>query len=249
MVWLFSQYVPIRKVVYFTLETLLVFLVLIFEANAIRLGQNPSMGQLLLIPLIYQICFYYGDALGIDVGLSHREFLTKSLQAVAASSAVLIGVYTLLPKAAVGREFFLPNLLVLPAILLAGRMTYRMVIERGRMMENILVIGSGEIAGLIQDEINKGWLGYRVLAYSEASEILGREDICDWVREKNIRRIVVAVADRRAQFPLEALLRLKVRGVDILDGMTFYERLKGKILTEMIRPGWLIFNDGFRRPR
>jgi len=36
-----------------------------------------------------------------------------------------------------------------------------------------------------------------------------------------------------------------VRGLSIIDGESFYERIAGKVLVEKINPSWLIFSDGF----
>jgi sugar transferase (PEP-CTERM system associated) len=40
-----------------------------------------------------------------------------------------------------------------------------------------------------------------------------------------------------------------VRGINIIDGESFYERITGKVLVEKINPSWLIFSDGFVKSR
>jgi len=40
-----------------------------------------------------------------------------------------------------------------------------------------------------------------------------------------------------------------MRGIDVVEGETFYEHLAGKIIVEKIRPSWLIFHGGFAKPR
>ncbi len=56
---------------------------------------------------------------------------------------------------------------------------------------------------------------------------------------------MVATSDRRAAFPLEELLDLKLRGVEIEEGMDFYERVTGKIRVRELRPSQIIFSHGF----
>ena len=45
--------------------------------------------------------------------------------------------------------------------------------------------------------------------------------------------------------PIETLLKYKLKGVNILQGINFYERLTGKILVENVNPSWIIFSEGF----
>jgi sugar transferase (PEP-CTERM system associated) len=66
-------------------------------------------------------------------------------------------------------------------------------------------------------------------------------------REAGIKQILVATADLGASMPVDELLRCKAEGFPVEDGHTFYERLLGRILTDRLRPEWLIFSDGFVR--
>ena len=71
--------------------------------------------------------------------------------------------------------------------------------------------------------------------------------LMDKCRELEIDEIVVAVNDRRKNFPLYELLDCKLHGIDVLDALSFFERESGKIMLQLLNPGWLIFSDGFRR--
>jgi len=55
----------------------------------------------------------------------------------------------------------------------------------------------------------------------------------------------VALDEKRGVMPYTELLNCKVRGISIIDGESFYERITGKLLVEKINPSWLIFSDGF----
>jgi sugar transferase (PEP-CTERM system associated) len=68
-----------------------------------------------------------------------------------------------------------------------------------------------------------------------------------YARRHNIDEIVVAMDDRRRNFPADELVSCRVAGVDIVDTLTFYERQTGKVKTELLQPGWLIFSRGFRQ--
>jgi len=65
------------------------------------------------------------------------------------------------------------------------------------------------------------------------------------VDAKKIERIIVAPDDRRGAVPVKELLHLKLQGVEIEQGLTFYERSTGKILVEKLNPSSIFFSKGF----
>ena len=66
---------------------------------------------------------------------------------------------------------------------------------------------------------------------------------------EKVERIVVALEERRGQFPLAQLLECKMRGIQVQEGVDFYEHLSGKLLVERLHPSFLIFSEGFRISR
>ena len=58
--------------------------------------------------------------------------------------------------------------------------------------------------------------------------------------------IIVAVENRRECLPLQSLLESRVSGIDVEDGIEFYERITGKMAIEAVRPSTLILSKGFR---
>ena len=66
--------------------------------------------------------------------------------------------------------------------------------------------------------------------------------------EAQIDEIVVAMDDRRQQFPLKELLDCRLAGMEIIELATFLERETGKVYLDMLIPSWMIFGaSGFRR--
>lgn len=60
-----------------------------------------------------------------------------------------------------------------------------------------------------------------------------------------IDEIVVAVDDRRRDFPLDELLDCKMSGIDVIEVQSFFERETSKIKVDILHPSWLIFSEGF----
>ena len=63
----------------------------------------------------------------------------------------------------------------------------------------------------------------------------------------NVDRIIVALEERRGRFPTEELLKCRMEGISIEEGIAFYEHLTGKLLIERVYPSFLIFSNGFTK--
>ena len=71
--------------------------------------------------------------------------------------------------------------------------------------------------------------------------------LLETVRSLEIDEIVVAMDDRRRNFPIAELLQCRLGGVEITDIVSFLERETGKVHLDVLNPSWLIFGEGFRR--
>ncbi|MDR3437883.1 TIGR03013 family XrtA/PEP-CTERM system glycosyltransferase [Telmatospirillum sp.] len=62
--------------------------------------------------------------------------------------------------------------------------------------------------------------------------------------EKRVEELVVASAERRG-LPVYDLLACKLRGIQVTEYASFWERESGQVDLEEISPSWLLFSDGF----
>jgi sugar transferase (PEP-CTERM system associated) len=69
--------------------------------------------------------------------------------------------------------------------------------------------------------------------------------LSDLACKHDAEEIVIAMDDRRRGFPIGELLACKLRGVDVVDILTFLERESGKVKLDLMNPSWLIFANGF----
>jgi sugar transferase (PEP-CTERM system associated) len=67
--------------------------------------------------------------------------------------------------------------------------------------------------------------------------------------EHHADEIVIAADERRGTLPVRDLLDAKLAGIDVVDLSEFLERETGKIRVDLLKPGWLVFSDGFRTGR
>src|SRR5207247_2074924 len=143
------------------------------------------------------------------------------------------------------------------------RLAIHWILGHPELGERILIVGSGPFAVEIAKEtLERKDAGFRVVGFVDSDpKLVGKSlinpkvigltsELASLVRNQNIDRIVVAIGDRRGQFPTQQLLRLSLSGdVSIEESASFYERLTGRVLLDMIRPSWLIFSSRGQRAR
>jgi sugar transferase (PEP-CTERM system associated) len=61
-----------------------------------------------------------------------------------------------------------------------------------------------------------------------------------------VDRVIVAIEDRRGEFPVRELLKLRFNGVVIEDAGALLERLTGKLHLDGLHPSSFIYSEGFR---
>ena len=145
-------------------------------------------------------------------------------------------------------------------LLLAGRLAFRSVatlLEPGR---RVVILGASdlgvdiaqaitarphagiELVGFLADEfLPSGIAGFPVLGPMHQLE-----KVMSMVA---VNSIIVASKQRDESFPSDELLRAKLRGVHVESGVSFYERLTGRLHLRELHPSYLIFREGFRSSR
>jgi len=128
-------------------------------------------------------------------------------------------------------------------------------ISATQQRENVLVLGTGPLALQMAETISAADDRYNFCGYVQPTAtqpasaadhaVATTERILQTVRDQNIGRIVVALAERRGVLPIREMFSCKLRGVDVVDAATFYEKTTGKLLIEHIQPGWFVFSNGF----
>jgi sugar transferase (PEP-CTERM system associated) len=153
---------------------------------------------------------------------------------------------------------------VVAAGLLAGalpvvlRSYLRHLALRGKFVEEILIVGTGELPAKLHRELGRGMVRTkrhaRVLSLSESLSTRGREidlaELNDLVAKARITRVVVAELDARTRERLSAtLLDSRLRGLQVSDAIDFYEEVSGKIWVEALNPQWFVYTAGLNCPK
>ena len=215
--------------------------------------------KVLLVSIITQLTLYLNDLYEFKIMDSNIDLASRLIQSIGITSITLAIIYFLWPDVIIGRWIFFASLIVLLLFLVSWRLLYSLVIRRKLFAEKAIILGSGELARDMLHEIeSRKDLSYDIVCaianeknqdmkdqFRDMSVHYGFDNICNLAEAENVKSVIVALDEKRGILPYEELLKCKVKGMDILDGESFYERITGKLLVEKINPSWLIFADGF----
>jgi len=207
--------------------------------------------------------FYFFDLYDFVVMRDRRELVLRLLQALGLAWVALALTFYALPQVMIGRGVTLISLPLALSLMVGWRLSIHWILGHPELGERILIVGSGPFAVEIAKEtLQRKDVGFRVVGFVDNDpalvgkslinpKVIGlTSELASLVKRENIDRLVVAIGDRRGQFPTQELLKLSLSGdVTIEESAAFYERLTGRVLLDMIRPSWLIFSSRGRRAR
>jgi sugar transferase (PEP-CTERM system associated) len=267
MLRVFKQYYPIRNIFFVIGEGLLIFIVVLPVSFTLMSAGSFAVDilllmKILLVATIGQICMYYSELYDFE---GTQEFIdrgTRILRALGIAAVVLAFVYYLFPGANIDSEKFAISSVIVALIMIAWRVFLQLVFESGIFNQNIILLGSGQVANDIDSEIRKKKdCGYTValqisempfaenISLNRTSKLLElpySKGLCDRTKELAADKIVVAMNEKSELLPANELLECRLQGISIIDGDQFYEMLTGKLIVEKMNPNWLVFTDGFK---
>lgn len=166
-------------------------------------------------------------------------------------------VYYLFPAVSTGRGAQALAMAAAFTGLLATRMTLYSVVGSKRFKRNVLVYGRGDMAAsLTQMCAPLEHRSFRIVGYlgvlgerreAKCTPGVARDgSLLQFVTDRQIDEIVVAMDNRRNGFPARELLDCRLAGVKISEALTFAERETGRIDLKALHPSWIIYGNGFR---
>jgi len=232
-----------------------------FDNGAVKY-YDPYFVKTTVLTLTYVTYFYYLDLYTPDMYRPSRMMFIKLMSACLLATVTLFSIFYMIPSLKTWRGILLIDTLILPPLILVWRLLFSKVKGLNLPSKRVLIIGSGDLAkkiggaiykqaehgfqlaGFIDDDPNK--LGVSIV---NPGVIGGYGDINRLVASDNIDMIIVALPDRRSKLPMSALLDCKLKGISVIEGETFNERLTGNIPLDHLKPSWMVFSDGFKSLR
>jgi len=185
-----------------------------------------------------------------------RGILLRAALGMLVGLFLMMAVLVLFPALAIGSEAFTLTFAVSVAGVLLFRTLVYLVAGNTLFRRRVLVVGAGPMASQVEslrrkvDRQDMVLVGYvpiagQPLAVEEAKLVSTNGTLLDLATAHRVNEIVVAIDERRSQFPLEQILDCKMSGLKVLDLMTFFEQQTGKIKLDALSPSSMIFADGF----
>jgi sugar transferase (PEP-CTERM system associated) len=273
MVRIFSQYVSAKSLLLMFVESLLIVAALVVAVR-LRFWRDPAeitayiifpdfFVQCVIVVLVCLACFYYNDLYDLRVARGPVDRILRVEQSIGAASLLLGLVYFLFPGLLLSRGVFLIGMGFVTLFIMGGRKLMDSTWHLTTVGQNVLILGTGELAEQLAGEIakrpdlNMKLFGFVAPTQTEMAAaardglpVLGcAEDLEEIAGQHSISRIVVALEDRRGVLPIRELVTLRVRGIFVEDAPSALSALTGRVSLRIVRPSWFVFSDGFHRSR
>ena len=261
-----NHYISVRQAGFFLSEGALIF-GSIFLSGLIHssyLYGVPVFSALFinifLVTIVCQICLYFNNLYKNSMAWTRGGRLAiRILKSVALASGIIFVFYQIYPPVQLPWQVCLIALVVLPFWLPLWRILFGRFITRV-FNSKVLIIGTGNLGkSLGREMLKKVEARYELEGFIDrdpqriGTPVVNPQVIGDYqslpevIARRGIDHVVVALDDQRGQVPLDVLLAIRLRGIPVEDGISFYERITGKIAIERLKPSWLIFGSGFQK--
>lgn len=231
------------------------------ETGDVLFNQRGWM-KVVMLTVVIQLAFYLFDLYDLPATRRYRRVIINLLIALSVATVLLSILFYVVPSLQLGRGVFLVDVTLIVAVIPAWRLIVAWSAGHPQLgvRERVLILGSGDQAiELARATLERRTAGFHIVGFVDNKpELVGKSlinpkvigltaNIGGLVEQYQVDRIVVAVADGRGKFPTEELLTLSLSGrVAVEESARYYERLTGKIASEMLRPSWSIFARGNR---
>ena len=270
MITLENRFFSLRSAVCFIVEGGIIllsvvgsFLLIYGRAGTPVVSMGDVVARALVITFFCQTCMYLLDLYNFRYSQTWGETIFSLAIAI---GFVCVGIGLLsyaIPKFGVAGKMYYLSILMASIILLIWRVMFEIYITRFASRENILIVGTGDVARKVGEEVKRNnRLGFHLVGFIDASPernaqsgeqvggILGDPAQMDSIiRRHAVDRVVVAITERRGEYPVKEMLALRVGGRQVVEWPGFFEKISGRIPIDNLAPSFFIFNEGFRKSR
>ncbi len=191
---------------------------------------------------------------------SFVSILNRTIIAFAAGSALMSVVFYLFPETYIGRGVFAYTATIAFCSLLIVRTVFFRWTAFGVLKKRVLILGAGEQARGILELVSRNGhkdaidvVGVHPLTTADVA-VTGTRilpitmSVSEAAHQYGVHEIIIAMREQRGgALPVSQLLDCKLRGVQITDLQTFFERELGQIRLDSLKASWLVFGEGCRQ--
>ena len=216
------------------------------------------LGFLYLTVFVFmsQIMLFVSELYSIQKMNQKKKWLI--LKCMFSFSIVSISLYLLTDNTLPYSNCFIISMAACGSIL-SWRFIFYWIIPKLNIQHRVLFLGTSELGKMVVREmLTDAHPQFKVVGFiGEDAEQVGKrmvnpkflgsiEDLNSIIKKEKVEKLVVSFSQSRGGFPINDLVRCKFNGLEIMELHTFYEKLRGKILLDGLRPSWLIFAHGFK---
>jgi len=225
------------------------------EGLAYFLQQPNVTVRGLTIIAIFQVCAYYNELYRVEFHFTTSDQFFRLAQAIGIGCFFLAAIYYAAPQLSVGRGVFALTLLLVLISTTAFRRATDLVWSSALPPVPVLIVGTDDVARSLGEEIKlRDDLGMHLVGFAGLAgpsdlpaKIIGEfDDIEDLVSTHGVRTVLVCDTTK-GDFPINALFRLRTRGIHVEDARAALAAFTGRISLETVRSRWFVFSEGFSR--
>jgi sugar transferase (PEP-CTERM system associated) len=260
-----NHYLNLPIAILAVIETLLIIAAPMVVELLLRGRSSGDIAWSVFLPRVLTFAFAVGvshTAMGLynsrqrarTLGLVLRAFVAHLL---ALGLVVIVSYFAPLLRPAPGQLFAWGALSFFFICVIRG--VAGALLDEEAFKRRVLVYGAGQRARSLRQlrrrADQRGFLavgympapGEDVLVENDFVLTQGVGELRALAKDLNVDEIVIAMDDRRREFPLRELLDCRLNGIEVIDLVSFLERETGRVHLDVLNPSWIIFADGFRR--
>jgi sugar transferase (PEP-CTERM system associated) len=187
----------------------------------------------------------------------NKRFLIYRVPAVFVLSFLVLSViFYVVPSHLFGRGVLFISLLSFSFFQLSLRLLILKFSNRVQFAKRILIVGAGELAQQVADMVPDDGNPHSYVRFISCTNkdplvdeklVVGRiDEIDEIVKDYKPQKIVIALMERRGNLPLKEFMQSKLRGIEILDAVSFFEQEKQCLMVEGMQPSAFIYTQGFK---
>ncbi|MEW8022895.1 MAG: TIGR03013 family XrtA/PEP-CTERM system glycosyltransferase [Candidatus Thiodiazotropha sp.] len=267
MIKLFGIYISKAVVLLGVIETLIFFLSML---GAIYLRHKYSTSPIPVddetlknLPAFFAVIMFSSlTALGLyqkGSMASSSGFLLRLILGFLVGGLAMASLFFTLQLFPLSERSLLTHGLIISILgILVARTLFVRVTSDKTLKRRVLVLGVGINADRIEESVKaKDTVGIVVVGYvnlgdrieliDEERQVVKDQTLLEISNRLAVDEIVVAVDDRRKKLPNHELLECKIKGIQILDLLTFFEKELSIINIDLLYPSWMLYTDGYRQ--
>lgn len=198
---------------------------------------------------------YFTELYNVNIRLGRTGLILRVSLSVALTFLLLSSTYYVLPEYLLSRGVLFHTLLMFALCQYVWHRYADRLMRMSGLRSRCLILGVGDRAVKMAETIAEHSDCCKLVGFVNpngynleipADQVVGPvANLPEIAAAQRVACIIVALSERRGVLPVKELLHCRFAGVEVLDAISFYERVTGRLLVTDINPAWFIYSGGF----